>query len=192
MLGVSAPFTLVCISTGGPATTVTWTRDSEPVTEGTETLLVNTSTARYIHRLNTTTGGEYRCSVANPKPSTDSASITVTGIYNGITSELAIGYIIYILGPEAPTGVMVVQDGLTSITVSWSPFSGATGYTISYTGGDSSGSEPVSGGSTNSHTLTGLTNGETYTVSIVAILYEHFFSGATTFKITLSKRDVII
>ena len=84
---------------------------------------------------------------------------------------------------------MVVQDGLTSIAVSWSPFSDATGYTISYTGGGNSGSEPVIGGSTNCHTLTGLTNGETYTVSIVAI-YEHFFSGATTFKITLSKRDI--
>ena len=31
-------FTLTCISTGGPATTVTWTRDSTTtVTEGTET-----------------------------------------------------------------------------------------------------------------------------------------------------------
>ena len=81
MLGASPQFTLVCISTGGPATTVIWTRDSEPVTEGTEILLVNTSPARYIHRLNNiTTGGEYRCSVANPKPSTDSASIIVPGM----------------------------------------------------------------------------------------------------------------
>ena len=32
-------FTLACISTGGPATTVTWTRDSTTVTEGTETAL---------------------------------------------------------------------------------------------------------------------------------------------------------
>ena len=60
-----------------------------------------------------------------------------------------------------------VQDGPTSITVTWSPSSDATGYTISYTGG-SSGSETVSGGSTNNYTLTGLTNGQTYTISIVA------------------------
>ena len=73
-----------------------------------------------------------------------------------------------ILGPEAPTGVTAVQDGPTSITVSWSPSSDATGYTISYTGGGSSGSETVSGGDTNSYTLTGLTNGQTYTISIVA------------------------
>ena len=73
-----------------------------------------------------------------------------------------------ILGPEAPTGVTAVQDGPTSILVSWSPSSDATGYTISYTGGGSSGSETVSGGDTNSYTLTGLTNGQTYTISIVA------------------------
>ncbi|CAI8028414.1 Receptor-type tyrosine-protein phosphatase S, partial [Geodia barretti] len=40
---------------------------------------------------------------------------------------------------------------------------------ISYTGGGSSGSETVSGGDTNSYILTGLTNGETYIISIVAI-----------------------
>ena len=73
-----------------------------------------------------------------------------------------------ILGPEAPTGVTAVQDGPTSILVSWSPSNNATGYTISYTGGDSSGSETVSGGDTTNYTLTGLTNGQTYTISIVA------------------------
>ena len=63
-----------------------------------------------------------------------------------------------------------VQSGPTSITVTWtppSPLDGITGYTIFYTGG-SSGSEAVSDGNTMSHTLTGLTNGQTYTISIVA------------------------
>ena len=72
--------------------------------------------------------------------------------------------------PPPPTDVTAVQDGPTSITVTWtppSPLDGITGYTISYTG-DSSGSETVSGGDTNSYTLTGLTNGQTYTISIVA------------------------
>ena len=83
------------------------------------------------------------------------------------------------------------QDGPTSITVTWTPpdpLDGITGYTISYTGGGSSGSETVSGGNTMSHTLTGLTNGQTYTISIVATS-EHLFSDATTFEITLSKRE---
>ena len=70
--------TLTCISTGGPATTVTWTRDSTTVTEGTETVLNDPVTAQYTHTL-TVTGhgiavGTYTCIVANNKPSFDSAS----------------------------------------------------------------------------------------------------------------------
>ena len=49
MNGPSPQFTLTCISTGGPATTVTWTRDSVTVTEGTETVLDDPVTAQYMH-----------------------------------------------------------------------------------------------------------------------------------------------
>ena len=73
-------------------------------------------------------------------------------------------------GPPPPTDVTAVQNGPTSITVTWtppSPLGDTTGYRISFTGG-SSGSEAVSGGNTMSHSLTGLTNGENYTISIVA------------------------
>ena len=63
-----------------------------------------------------------------------------------------------------------VQDGPTSIRVSWtppSPLGNTSGYRIYYTrGGGSSDSEDVDGGNTNSHTLMGVTNGETYTISI--------------------------
>ena len=75
-------FTLTCISTGGPATTVTWTRDSINVTEGTETVLNDQEEAQYTHTL-TVSGslaGIYTCNVANNKPSNDSASYTVQGI----------------------------------------------------------------------------------------------------------------
>ena len=71
--------TLTCISTGGPATTVTWTRDSITVTEGTETVLDDPVTAQYTHTLAVTAGGEYTCTVSNNKPSSDSASITLAG-----------------------------------------------------------------------------------------------------------------
>ena len=80
--GASPQFTLTCISTGGPATTVTWTRDSVTVTDGTETVLDDPETAQYNHTL-TVTGllpGVYTCTVENDKPSSDSASITVQGI----------------------------------------------------------------------------------------------------------------
>ena len=76
----SDQLTLTCISTGGPATTVTWTRDSITVTEGTETVLDDPVTAQYTHTLTVTTRGEYTCTVFNNKPSSDSASITLPGI----------------------------------------------------------------------------------------------------------------
>ena len=78
--GDSPQFTLTCISTGGPATTVTWTRDSITVTEGTETVLNNAMTAQYTHTLNVTATGDYRCTVANTAFSS-SATITVEGTF---------------------------------------------------------------------------------------------------------------
>ena len=74
--GASPQFTLTCISTGGPATTVTWTRDPVTFTNGTETVLDDPVTAQYTHTL-TVTGrllGLYTCTVANNKPSNDSSS----------------------------------------------------------------------------------------------------------------------
>ena len=73
----SPQFTLTCISTGGPATTVTWTRDSTIVTEGTETVLDDPVTAQYTHTL-TVTGrlpGHYNCTVESNKPSSGSATL---------------------------------------------------------------------------------------------------------------------
>ena len=75
----SDQLTLTCISTGGFATTVTWTRDSTTVTKGTETVLDDPVTAQYTHTLIVTTGGEYTCTVSNNKSSSDSASITLDG-----------------------------------------------------------------------------------------------------------------
>ena len=46
--------TLTCISTGGPATTVTWTRDSVTITEGNVTVLNDLVTAQYTHTLTLT------------------------------------------------------------------------------------------------------------------------------------------
>ena len=72
---------------------------------------------------------------------------------------------------------MAVQEGATGIRVSWTPrtpLGDTTGYRIYYSSG-SSGSVDVSGGSTDNHTLTGLQNGASYTISIVGTS-EHFFS----------------
>ena len=80
--GTSPQFTLTCISTGGPATNVTWTRDSDTLTEGTETVLDDRVTAQYTHTLTVTgsLGGLYTCTVANDKPSEASASFAYEGI----------------------------------------------------------------------------------------------------------------
>ena len=80
LIGTTSEFTLTCISTGGPATTVTWTRDSETFTAGAVTAF-NDTTATYTHTLTVTgrLGGDYQCTVSNVKPSSDSASLRVQG-----------------------------------------------------------------------------------------------------------------
>jgi len=67
--GESPQFTLTCTSAGGPATTVTWTRDSETVSGG-MSVLDDPVTAQYTHTLTVTErlGGQYQCTVVNSKP----------------------------------------------------------------------------------------------------------------------------
>ena len=75
--------TLTCISTGGPATTVSWTRDSTTViTEGTETVLNDPVTAQYTHTLTVTTWGMYTCTVSNSKPSSASVSFDLGTLFS--------------------------------------------------------------------------------------------------------------
>ena len=79
----SPQFTLTCISTGGPATNVTWTRDSEKLIG--LTVLNDTETAQYTHTLTVTErlGGLYNVTVANSMPSSKSAQLNVLGIHRG-------------------------------------------------------------------------------------------------------------
>ena len=83
---------------------------------------------------------------------------------------------------------MAEQEGLTDIRVTWTPpSSGANGYIIFYdNSAGTNGSEPVDGGSTDSHTLTGLQNGATYTIAIVATS-QHLPSEAIERVIVLGK-----
>ena len=83
--GASSQFTLTCISTGGPATTVTWTRDSQTAV-GTKNTIFNSATAattaEYTHTLTVTErlGGLYTCTVANTA-SSNSSDFIIRGIY---------------------------------------------------------------------------------------------------------------
>ena len=82
---------------------------------------------------------------------------------------------------------MAVQEGLTSIRVSWkppTPLGDTTGYRISYSDGDSS--VDVSGGSTDNYLLTDLVMGATYTISIEATS-PHLPNGRVETIITLCK-----
>ena len=195
--GPSPEFTLTCISTGGPATTVTWTRGESETAVGIQrSVIVDTVTAQYTHTL-TVTGrlpGVYTCTVDNEGSPQDSESFTVEGV--AIQALYTVMFFIPFFPSvaSAPTNVMAVQEGLTSIRVSWTPSSDASGYTISYTGGGSSDSVTVSGGSTDNYLLTGLMVDDSYTLSIVATS-QHFSSDVVEFLgealLILSKPNVI-
>ena len=87
-------FNLTCISTGGPATTVTWTSNSRTVTDDSahhimSQVLTDAETATYNHIL-TVTGrlvGEYGCNVSNNKPSLSSRVLAVVGKTNKSSYE---------------------------------------------------------------------------------------------------------
>ena len=100
--GRSPQFTLICISTGGPATTITWMRDSETVSGG-MSVLNDTVTAQYIHTLTVTgrLGGQYQCNVSNNKPSSDTAELTIetSNHYNSLPSAIPL-YIVHVLCPR--------------------------------------------------------------------------------------------
>ena len=80
-------FTLTCTSTGGPATTVSWTVNNHTVTEDsahniTSQILTDPESATYTHTL-TVTGrleGRYECRVSN-RESSASGYLMVVGMY---------------------------------------------------------------------------------------------------------------
>ena len=79
-------FTLTCTSTGGPPSTVSWSRDgtllSDNSTYSIASQVINSTTATYTHTL-TVTGrleGEYKFNVSNIRtPSASTSSLTVVG-----------------------------------------------------------------------------------------------------------------
>ena len=70
-----------------------------------------------------------------------------------------------------PTDVTAVQSGVTSIIVSWAAVNGSTGYMIFYnsSGGHSS-NVTVEDQNTTSYTLTGLYNGQIYSLFVSSML----------------------
>ena len=83
--GVSIQLNITCISIGGPATNVTWTKNDyyefQTVTEGTETVLNDRVTAQYTHTLTATETYSddffYSCEVSNHKPSSATVYVEI-------------------------------------------------------------------------------------------------------------------
>ena len=97
--GASPQFTLTCISTGGPATTVTWTRDSATDIGDEMTVFNDVATVQYTHTLTVTgrLGGDYQCTVSNVKPSSPSASLRIQGTAYKLLHSNSVYTCIYIM-----------------------------------------------------------------------------------------------
>ena len=190
--GANPQFTLTCISFSGPATTVTWTRDSEVVNGS--TVLIHADIATYSHTLTVTgrTEGLYRCNVSNSKPSSVAAELNVVGIVNSLlyllqhtTCKQVFLFEHYVMfsvseyissnappAPSPPSDLTVSQNGLDSALVSWTAASGGaavTGYIIYYQ--QEEGGLRLSesaGAAATTASITGLIAGATYSIIIVA------------------------
>ena len=196
-------FTLTCISTGGPATTVTWTRDSVTVTGIQRSHVEDAVTAKYTHTLTLQYShtlietqaleGLYKCSVSNAVSFASSAELHVHGIETATQQpHMAIHYNSCIYSPLAPSpllNVSVSQNGLRSLLVSWtSENSTATGYVIHYQQ-----HQPqqqrfllVDEADATSATITGLRAGATYSISVAST------SGTLPSTVTAASDDVTI
>ena len=108
-------FTLTCTSTGGPATSVTWTRDGINVTYDSDHVLTrtveDTINARYSNTLTVTgvKGGSYRCIVSNVRGAVMSPVLSGSGRSFILMIHSTITMCSYSPAPSVPR-VMVASD----------------------------------------------------------------------------------
>ena len=180
--GTSPQFTLTCISTGGPATTVIWTRDTTPVTEGNETVLVNPITAKYLHTLKVTGDikGRYTCTVANNKPSTSSANIECEAACNLADVFIAV----YFSSDPGEPSIFLVAKYSTSLNLTWNVSDAP--YTVEWqkTGCLAENQETKGSITTNdtSYSITGLEEGSKYNITVSAGKLSNTVSAVTIEK----------
>ena len=165
-------FTLTCITTGGPATTVTWTINSDNVNEGIQSVLDDAVSGRYIHNLTLTRrqAGRYRFSVHN-KISSGNSQKLVSGIASNHMLYKFYNPCAYILDPLPPNTVHVSQNGLDGVRVSWRSSRGSVnGYIIYYR--QQPGGQRMSQAASQTATsarISGLTPGVNYSIEILSI-----------------------
>ena len=101
-------------------------------------------------------------------------------------------HVYFITAASAPSNLMAVQEGPTSIRISWTPptpLGITTGYRIYYSG-RISGSMDVSGGAADNHLLTSLQNGASYTISIVGTS-RYFYSEHVNYPNSLPLSELL-
>ena len=192
---VSPPeFTIICLTEGGPATTVSWRRPNGDIVQQGDSdyetcqSIVDTRNSVYENRLQVRgrEGGQWACSVRNNiyyhnLRHSVVTYLTVEGMYCNVCIELF--FIIVLLDSlvaEEPTSLSISSQSNSThvnVTVNWelpenwnSPGKRVTSYVIYYQakGGEAS-SVQVSGGKTKRYSLNGLQRGVTYNISIVAL-----------------------
>ena len=82
-LNTDLEFFLICNSSGGPPTTVTWTKDSKIINDTEvakiEFIIIDETTAQYTHKLTGRQEGLYTCTVTNKVSAETTAELLIQG-----------------------------------------------------------------------------------------------------------------
>lgn len=190
-LDITAPSTIANLSAGSPAPdslTLAWTAPGDDNSTGTATSYDVRYFTSSITDANFSSATQVS-SVPAPKISGSSESLIVSGLSAGTTYYFAIktsdelpnvsaisNIVSASTKPPAPTG-FTASPGNSQVTVSWSPFSGATSYNLymaSQSGVTKTNYATLTEGMqhtgvTSPYTHTGLTNGKTYYFVVTAV-----------------------
>ena len=141
--------------------------------------------------------------ITNNTSTTNTNSVTGTGRYvriYGTQRATSYGYSIYELevygslaGCGTPTGLTYSSVTTTSVNVGWSTVSGATSYTLQWKSSSSSTWNTISGITTTSRSLTGLTAATSYQfqVQTVCSAGSSSYSAAASFTTTTSGGETV-
>ena len=162
--GLAAVSGLSSVPTSPDSITLTWNRAASPSVTGYR-VYYGTSSGNY----NGTQAAQGPSPLTVPAP-------TATAVLSGlaVTPPAA---------PPPPTLTNIAPLN-RALKITWTPSPGATGYRIYYSTESFDGSSlpahrDVDGGSTTSHTISGLDNGTTYFIAVSSLARSHIFAAVT-------------